>query len=44
MNDHAQRPPAEVRYADELARLNNDDRPPGWVEAFLRLELALDLR
>ncbi len=34
MNDHIQRPPAEVRYADELARLrdNDDDaRPPGWA-------------
>ncbi|MEU9508844.1 AAA family ATPase [Micromonospora sp. NPDC048170] len=30
----AQRPPAEVRHADELARLRADDtdpRPPGWV-------------
>jgi MoxR-like ATPase len=29
-----QRPPAEVRYADELARLRADDdgeRPPGWA-------------
>ena len=29
-----QRPPAEVRYADELARLretDTDDRPPGWA-------------
>ncbi|GLY92803.1 AAA family ATPase [Actinoplanes sp. NBRC 103695] len=32
--DQVQRPPAEVRYADELARLRADDtaaRPPGWV-------------
>ncbi|MEV4495685.1 AAA family ATPase [Micromonospora arborensis] len=30
----AQRPPAEVRFADELARLRADDtgdRPPGWA-------------
>ena len=29
-----QRPPAEVRYADELALLrrnDNDPRPPGWA-------------
>ncbi|MET8760085.1 AAA family ATPase [Lentzea sp. NPDC004782] len=35
-----QRPPAEVRYADELARLRDDDtapRPPGWA---LSLEAA----
>ncbi|MEW2353880.1 AAA family ATPase [Spirillospora sp. NPDC029432] len=35
-----QRPPAEVRYADELARLREDDtapRPPGWA---LSLEAA----
>lgn len=34
MNDHVQRPPAEVRYADELARLRDSDdgdRPPGWA-------------
>ena len=32
--DRVQRPPAEVRYADELARLREADtaeRPPGWV-------------
>lgn len=31
---HQQRPPAEVRFADELARLRADDtapRPPGWA-------------
>ncbi|MEV4474117.1 AAA family ATPase [Nonomuraea sp. NPDC049504] len=31
---NAQRPPAELRYADELARLrehDTDDRPPGWA-------------
>lgn len=36
----AQRPPAEVRWADELARLRADDtapRPPGWA---LSLEAA----
>ncbi|MEU0882276.1 AAA family ATPase [Lentzea sp. NPDC005914] len=36
----AQRPPAEVRYADELARLRDGDtapRPPGWA---LSLEAA----
>jgi hypothetical protein len=30
---HLQRPPATVLYADELARLKQDDRlpcPPGW--------------
>ncbi|GLY77515.1 ATP-binding protein [Actinoallomurus iriomotensis] len=35
-----QRPPAEIRYADELARLGEDDRggrPPGWA---LSLETA----
>ncbi|WP_066949229.1 hypothetical protein [Microtetraspora fusca] len=34
MNEHVQRPPAEIRYADELARLrenDTDDRPPGWA-------------
>jgi MoxR-like ATPase len=34
MNGHAQRPPAEIRYAGELARLrehDTDDRPPGWA-------------
>jgi MoxR-like ATPase len=34
VNDDVQRPPAEVRYADELARLRADDdgeRPPGWA-------------
>ncbi|GAB1824632.1 ATP-binding protein [Herbidospora sp. RD11066] len=34
MNDQVQRPPAEVRYADELDRLRNTDdgpRPPGWA-------------
>jgi MoxR-like ATPase len=33
-NDQIQRPPAEVRYADELARLRETDtgeRPPGWA-------------
>jgi len=32
--DQVQRPPAEVRFADELARLKADDtaaRPPGWA-------------
>ncbi|WP_373872585.1 ATP-binding protein [Actinoplanes couchii] len=32
--DHVQRPPAEVRYADELARLRAADdapTPPGWA-------------
>jgi MoxR-like ATPase len=32
--EHLQRPPAEVRYADELARLRQSDdgpRPPGWA-------------
>ncbi|MEV4757171.1 AAA family ATPase [Micromonospora sp. NPDC049559] len=32
--DRAQRPPAELRYAEELARLRADDRderPPGWA-------------
>jgi MoxR-like ATPase len=32
--EHVQRPPAEVRYADELARLRDGDtgeRPPGWA-------------
>jgi MoxR-like ATPase len=32
--DTLQRPPAEVRFADELARLREDDtgpRPPGWA-------------
>ncbi|GAA2846734.1 hypothetical protein GCM10020220_040280 [Nonomuraea rubra] len=34
MNEHVQRPPAEIRYAGELARLREDDtdpRPPGWA-------------
>ncbi|MER6511458.1 AAA family ATPase [Nonomuraea sp. NPDC001636] len=34
MNGHAQRPPAEIRHAGELARLrehDTDDRPPGWA-------------
>ncbi|GAA4205263.1 ATP-binding protein [Microbispora amethystogenes] len=34
MNEHAQRPPAEIRYAAELARLRDSDtdaRPPGWA-------------
>ncbi|HEX6361248.1 AAA family ATPase [Actinophytocola sp.] len=33
MTDNLQRPPAEVRYADELARLRAEDgpRPPGWA-------------
>ncbi|MFC5751527.1 ATP-binding protein [Actinomadura rugatobispora] len=38
--EQLQRPPAEVRYADELARLREDDtapRPPGWA---LSLEAA----
>jgi MoxR-like ATPase len=33
MEDNLQRPPAEIRYADELARLrehDKGDRPPGW--------------
>ncbi len=33
-NKKVQRPPAEVRYADELARLRGSDtahRPPGWA-------------
>ncbi|MGC5019147.1 ATP-binding protein [Micromonospora sp. DT47] len=32
--ERAQRPPAELRYADELAKLRADDadpRPPGWA-------------
>ncbi|CCH31004.1 AAA family ATPase [Actinosynnema sp. NPDC047251] len=39
-NAHLQRPPAEVRFADELARLRDTDRahrPPGWA---LSLEAA----
>ena len=31
--DNLQRPPAEIRYSDELARLRENDkgdRPPGW--------------
>lgn len=38
--DAIQKPPAEIRYADELSRLRADDqgrRPPGWV---LSLEAA----
>lgn len=38
--ENLQRPPAEVRYGDELARLRADDRaprPPGWA---LSLEAA----
>ena len=38
--DRLQRPPAELRFADELARLREDDtapRPPGWA---LSLEAA----
>jgi MoxR-like ATPase len=38
--DQLQRPPAELRFADELARLREDDtapRPPGWA---LSLEAA----
>ncbi len=34
MSEQLQRPPAEVRYADELAKLRADDtdeRPPGWA-------------
>lgn len=34
MKEQVQRPPAEVRYADELARLadtDDGDRPPGWA-------------
>jgi MoxR-like ATPase len=33
VTDNIQRPPAEVRYADELARLRAEDgpRPPGWA-------------
>ncbi len=34
MTENLQRPAAEVRYADELARLRQDDcdeRPPGWA-------------
>jgi MoxR-like ATPase len=34
VSDDVQRPPAEVRYADELARLretDDDERPPGWA-------------
>jgi len=34
VNERIQRPPAEVRYADELARLRDGDtgeRPPGWA-------------
>ncbi|GGG27430.1 hypothetical protein GCM10007304_46590 [Rhodococcoides trifolii] len=34
MNNRIQRPPAEVRYADELALLAGEDsgpRPPGWA-------------
>jgi MoxR-like ATPase len=33
MDDHLQRPPAEIQFADELARLrahDTDQRPPGW--------------
>ncbi|GAA3193598.1 AAA family ATPase [Actinocorallia longicatena] len=40
MSEDLQRPPAEVRYADELARLAESDtghRPPGWA---LSLEAA----
>ena len=39
-DERLQRPPAEIRYADELARLGEDDRggrPPGWA---LSLEAA----
>lgn len=34
MSEHVQRPPAEIRYAGELARLRENDtgdRPPGWA-------------
>jgi len=34
VTERLQRPPAEVRFADELARLRDDDRgdrPPGWA-------------
>jgi MoxR-like ATPase len=34
MHEHLQRPPAEIRFADELARLratDTDQRPPGWA-------------
>ena len=48
-----QRPPAEVLYADELARLRADDklpRPPGWqlspraVRSFILGDQRLDIR
>ncbi|MFC5835545.1 ATP-binding protein [Nonomuraea insulae] len=38
MNERIQRPPAEIRYAGELARLreyDTDDRPPGWALSLL---------
>jgi MoxR-like ATPase len=50
---HLQRPPAEVLYADELARLRDADqgpRPPGWelslraVRTFVMGDAALGIR
>lgn len=38
MSEHVQRPPAEIRYAGELARLRENDtgdRPPGWALSLL---------
>ena len=39
-NNHLQRPPAAVLYADELAKLKQNDNapcPPGWQLRKLRL-------